>query len=241
MPAPDHQAGQHRAAVVGAAGYTGQELVRFVLDHPCLTLAGVFGSGEGPETSYADRCPAFRGLVDDVVQPATAEAILASGASIALLATPHEASAQLAPALLDAGVHVFDLSAAFRLPSAAAYPVHYGFEHPAPSLLAEAVYGLPEFNRELIASAGEPALIAVPGCYPTAATLPLAPLVRAGLVDAGSVPIINAVSGISGAGRKATGGNQFCEVSLKPYGVLTHRHAPEIETHAGVACSFVPH
>jgi N-acetyl-gamma-glutamyl-phosphate reductase len=135
-------------------------------------------------------------------------------------------------------LRVLDLSGGFRLRDAALYPKVYGFEHGHPELLETAVYGLPELNRAQIASAR---LVAVPGCYPTSAILPLAPLVRAGAVARGTRPIIDSTSGVSGAGRTPTAKTHFCEISLQPYNVLKHRHNPEIDLHAGVPVVFTPH
>lgn len=125
---------------------------------------------------------------------------------------------------------VFDLSGAFRVRDAAFYSQYYGFEHQHPDWLDKAVYGLAEWQSEDIKQAQ---LIAVPGCYPTASQLALKPLVDGQLLNDAQWPVINAVSGVSGAGRKASMGNSFCEVSLQPYGLFTHRHQPEIVTHLG--------
>ncbi|MFG0327462.1 MAG: N-acetyl-gamma-glutamyl-phosphate reductase [Phycisphaerales bacterium JB037] len=224
-------------AIAGAAGYTGQELVRLALGHPELEIVGLFGSESGAAESYADRCPSFRGLVEDPIQPTSAGAIIASGAKVALLATPHELSAHLAPELLDAGLTVIDISGGFRL-AAEDYPKWYGFAHPCPDLLAEAVYGLPEINREALAGAS---LVGVAGCYPTSAIVPLRALTDAGALAPGSRAIINSVSGASGAGRKASEATSLCEVSLKPYNIGVHRHQPEIDRYARLSSLFVPH
>ncbi len=129
-----------------------------------------------------------------------------------------------------AGCVVFDLSGAFRVNDPAFYEKFYGFTHQRADLLAQAVYGLAEWNHEPLKSAQ---LIAVPGCYPTAAQLSLKPLIDAGVLDLNQWPVINATSGVSGAGRKAALSNSFCEVSLQPYGIFNHRHQPEIATHLG--------
>jgi len=230
-----------RVAIVGAPGYTGAEALDILLRHPRAEVVGLFGSdrraGEA-EQPMSDLFPRFRGQCDLPVRAGSAEAVIATGAQAALLATPHEASHDLAPLLLDAGIAVFDLSAAFRLSDPAAYPKHYGFEHKRPDLLRSAVYGLVEHARERLRSAD---LVAVPGCYPTSAILPLRPLIEAGAVRAGTRPIIDSTSGVSGAGRKPHLTSLFCEVSQQPYGVLKHRHQPEIDEHAGAATLFTPH
>ena len=144
----------------------------------------------------------------------------------------------LAPQFLAAGIKVFDLSGAFRVEQEGFYDDFYGFTHNQPEWLKKAVYGLAEWNEEAIAQAE---LIAVPGCYPTASLSALKPLMAAGFIKAGTTPIINAVSGVSGAGRKAAINTSFCEVSLNPYGVFKHRHQPEIAHHLGTKVIFQPH
>ncbi len=225
-------------AIAGATGYTGLELVRLVLGHPTLELAGVFASPGGRSVGQRlDECfPELRGHTDAVLASGEPEAILACSPQVAFLCTPHEASATLAPALLGPCPIVTDLSGAFRL-DASHYPTFYGFKHPTPDLLGQAAYALPEHHREAIASAN---LLACPGCYPTASLLPLLPLVEAGLLAEGRTPFIDAVSGISGAGRAPTPRNSFGEVSLQPYGVFAHRHQPEISQHAGIDVLFTP-
>lgn len=133
-------------------------------------------------------------------------------------------------AVLAAGCVVFDLSGAFRVNDGAFYEKYYGFTHQHPDLLKQAVYGLAEWSADALKDAQ---LIAVPGCYPTAAQLSLKPLIEANLLDLNQWPVINATSGVSGAGRKAAIGNSFCEVSLQPYGIFNHRHQPEIASHLG--------
>jgi N-acetyl-gamma-glutamyl-phosphate reductase len=229
-------------AIVGASGYSGAELVQLVLSHPSLRIAGLFGSGKvdsaGKPLTYASTFGRFRGVLDLPVLASEPKAIAASGAKLAFLCTPHEASMQRAGPLLDAGVGVLDLSAAFRLKDAAAYPAFYGFSHEQPQLLAQAAYGLAEcFASEIAASP----LTAVAGCYPTSIILPLRPLIAAGAVRAGTRPIIDSTSGISGAGRKAEQRLLLCEVSQQAYGVFTHRHQPEIDAYVGVPTIFTPH
>lgn len=229
-----------RAVIVGASGYSGAELASILLGHPAAEIVGVFGSARRDDVapqSFADIFTRFRGRLELPVTAADPEAIAALKPDAVFLATPHEASHDLTPQLLARGIKVLDLSAAFRLKTASLYPKHYGFEHHHPALLAEAVYGLPELHRADIRRAR---LIAVPGCYPTASILALEPLARAGLL-ATSRPIIDATSGVSGAGRSATQKSLFCEVSLQPYNVLKHRHNPEIDSYVGVPTLFTPH
>ncbi len=186
----------------------------------------------------SDLHPQLKGIVDLPLQPMSDISEFTDGVDVVFLATAHEVSHDLAPQFLAAGCVVFDLSGAFRVNDAAFYDTFYGFTHQHPHLLEQAVYGLAEWNGDKIKEAN---LIAVPGCYPTAAQLSLKPLIDAGLLDLNQWPVINATSGVSGAGRKAAISNSFCEVSLQPYGVFSHRHHPEITTHLGAEVIFTPH
>ena len=229
-----------RVSIVGATGYSGGELVSLLSAHRHAEIVGLFGSGRHSEEPIAlERShPRLRGLAEGAIEPASLERILAGHPAAVFLATPHEASHDLAPQLLEHGVAVFDLSAAFRLPDPRDYPKHYGFEHRHPELLARAAYGLAELNAEAIAASD---LVAVPGCYPTSVILPLRPLSDADLVEPASPVIVDATSGVSGAGRSPSARTIFSEVSLQAYGVLCHRHEPEIATHGAAEIVFTPH
>lgn len=225
-------------AVVGAAGYSGAELVAMLAAHPEVSIVGVYGSGSrAGDEALSSVHPRLRGVADLPIEAAEPAAIIASGAKAVFLCTPHEASEALAPALLDAGLVVLDLSASFRLRDPALYPAHYGFEHRHPELLATAVYGLAELRQSALSSAQ---LIAVPGCYPTSVILPVRPLIDARLVLPVRV-IVDSSSGVSGAGRTAAVKSLFCEVSMQPYGVLSHRHQPEMAQETGADVLFTPH
>lgn len=226
-----------RAVIVGAGGYAGAELATILLRHPRAEIVGLFGSGRSDGEDFSDLFPRFLGQLDLPVRPADPEAISALRPDVIFLATPHEASLALAAALRARGIAVMDLSAAYRLKDASLYPAYYGFNHDQAALLREAVYGLPELTRSRIRTAG---LVAVPGCYPTSAILPLAPLVARGAVRPGARPIVDSISGVSGAGRAPTARTAFCEVSVQPYGVFTHRHGPEIGAYAGMPVVFTP-
>jgi N-acetyl-gamma-glutamyl-phosphate reductase len=187
--------------------------------------------------------PLPRGAKTPRTIPCTADAVRGEGLSAVFLATPPEVSMELTPALLDAGAKVIDLSGAFRLRNAATYKRWYREEHKAPELFAEAAYGLPEFGREGIRGAR---LVSNPGCYPTAANLAIAPLVKAGLVDKSAGIVCDAKSGVSGAGRKPSLKTLFCEVTenFSAYSVLDHRHVPEVLLNSGLEeseFSFVAH
>jgi len=224
--------------VVGAAGYAGIELLRWLSGHPGVSVDAVFASSRAGD-ALADQVPSMRGVFDLTLQDSSPETILGVGLDAVFLCTPHEVAADLTPPLLSAGLVVLDLSAAYRLKDAGAYPTHYGFEHPSASLLEQAVYALPELHAPEIAQAN---LLACPGCYPTSSIVPLAPLHAAGLLDGSFPVIIDSTSGVSGAGRKANERTSFCEVSQRPYGVFSHRHTPEIaQALPGAKVVFTPH
>jgi N-acetyl-gamma-glutamyl-phosphate reductase len=226
----------NRVVVIGASGYTGIEAVSLLSRHPGVDLVGVFGSPGRVEApvSFGEVAPALRGVVD--LELTAFDLAALEGVDAAILATPHEASAEIAPELVERGVKVVDLSGAFRL-DAEMYPLHYGFEHPCPELLAEAAYGLPEIGRVGLAEAP---VIGVAGCYPTSVIIPLKTMVDGGALKPSARVIVDSVSGVSGAGRKANLTTSFCEVSLSPYNVLAHRHAPEMAKHAGTPVLFTP-
>ena len=231
-----------KAIVVGASGYTGAELAVFLTRHPKITLSGLYVSegslDQGKKISelYGN----LRGCVDLPLQPLTTSAIKAvcENIDIVILATAHEVSHDLVPLFLAQNTVVFDLSGAFRVQAEGFYEKYYGFKHLYPELLAQAVYGLAEWNAEQIKQTD---LIAVPGCYTTASLTALKPLFDAGFIKTDSKPTINATSGVSGAGRKANMGSSFCEVSLQPYAAFSHRHKPEIDQHLGTNVVFTPH
>ncbi|WP_158138966.1 N-acetyl-gamma-glutamyl-phosphate reductase [Vibrio metschnikovii] len=229
-----------KTAIIGASGYTGAELALMVEKHPQLKLAGLYVSANSLDAgkSMAELHGKLAGLVDMEIEPLVDPLVVASQCDVVFLATAHEVSHDLAPIFLAQDCQVFDLSGAFRVKSEDFYPNYYGFEHQHREWLDKAVYGLAEWNREAIQHSS---LIAVAGCYPTAAQLAIKPLINANLLDTEQWPVINATSGVTGAGRKATLTNSFCEVSLQPYGVFTHRHQPEIAAHLGCEVIFTPH
>ena len=230
------------AAVVGASGYSGLELTRILPRHPRVRLSAIF-SDRWSDASAGDRlalppeAAALRYRPFDEAPDLDAE--------VAFLATPAEVSLELVPRLLARGVRVVDLSGAFGLLERAGYPVWFGFPHTSPALLAEARYGLPELARDALGGAR---LVTNPGCYATAIALALAPLLRAGVVSADGIAVA-AMSGVSGAGRKASEEYSFCEVDedLRAYRIGRHQHVPEIEQavarYAGRCgpISFTPH
>jgi len=235
-----------KVAIVGASGYSGEELVRLLLNHPHAEVVAVTSRQSAGQT-LAQVFPKFASHPKSkslrFVEP-NAE-LLAKQAEVVFLALPHGVAAEYAVPLMNAGCVVIDLSADFRLKSADVYKEFYAHEHPAPELLAKSVYGLPEVYREQIKQAK---LIASPGCYPTSILLPTIPLLRAGLINPHGI-IADAMSGVSGAGRKAEMDYLFCECneSVRPYGVPKHRHLSEIEEQLSLAASaevvmqFTPH
>jgi len=229
-----------KTVIIGASGYTGAELAKLVTRHPELELTGLYvsdGSLDKNKT-ISSLYPELSSIVDMEILPSSDLASIAKNAEVAFFATAHQVSHDIAPIFLENNCTVFDLSGAYRVDDVDFYTQYYGFKHQYPELLKKAAYGLAEWNAEAIKNTD---LIAVAGCYPTASQLPLKPLIRTKLIDESQWPIINAISGVSGAGRKAGLGNSFCQVSLQPYGVFTHRHQPEIAAHLGTDIIFTPH
>jgi N-acetyl-gamma-glutamyl-phosphate reductase len=236
----------HRIGIVGASGYSGEELVHRMLIHPHAQLTAVT-SRQYAGQSIAQVFPKFAQypLARTLRFSDPNVELLARQCDIVFLALPHGVAAEFAVPLNAAGVRVIDLSADFRLKSAETYKEFYAHDHPAPELLARSVYGLPEIYRDRIKDAS---LIASPGCYPTSIIVPLAPLLRAKLIRPDNI-IANSLSGVSGAGRKAELDYLFveCNESVRPYGVPKHRHLSEIEQELSFAAGeplkiqFTPH
>ena len=212
---------KQKVGIVGFRGYSGAELVRLLTRHPSVTpylLEHREDGFHGSPILHSDGPACI---------PCTSEAVQQEGLTLVLLATAADVSMSLAPALLSAGVRVVDLSGAFRLRTPENYTRWYKEPHTQPALLAEAIYGLPEFCRSAIPSAR---LIANPGCYPTAANLAIRPLIDAGVIDRTAGVVCDAKSGVSGAGRKPSLKTSFCEVTenFSAYSILKHRHVPEV-------------
>ena len=230
-------------AILGASGYTGEELVRICVRHPGMKVAAITSrhlNGKTLEETLAIGGAAGAMRFEDL-----SPAEVAKKAEVVFLALPHGVSAEIGNELRTMGKRVFDLSADFRLKDSKLYEKTYGAVHPAPGRLAEAVYGLPEIHREKIKQAD---LVACPGCYPTTAILGLAPAFKAGWVIEEGI-VISSMSGVSGAGKKVEAGYLFaeCNENLRAYGVPHHRHRPEIEQElsavagTGIKISFIPH
>jgi N-acetyl-gamma-glutamyl-phosphate reductase len=230
-----------RVSVLGASGYTGGELTRLLSGHPEVRLVHLTAS-QHEGRSVGEVFPNLRGAVDQALEPADVGRV-GRDSDVVFVALPHGLALQVVPELLAAGARVVDLGPDFRLRDPEQYARWYRQEHTAPDLLAEAAYGLTELNRARVRTAR---LVANPGCYPTAAVLALAPLVQAGLV--GGPVVVDAKSGVSGAGRSPSLGTHFGEVNenVKPYNLGTHRHQPEMEQAladcgAPVRVLFAPH
>jgi N-acetyl-gamma-glutamyl-phosphate reductase len=231
--------------IVGGTGYTGIELLRLLINHPQINIK-VITSRTDTGIKVSDRYHNLRGRLNLTFSEPEIETLVAC--DLVFFATPHGVAQTLAPELLSRKIRVIDLSADFRLSEATLWSQWYGKQHSAPDLLTTAIYGLPEVNREAIASAQ---LVACPGCYPTAVQLGLLPLIEQSLVDPQQI-IANVASGASGAGRQAEVDNLLTEIgdSFKAYAVNGHRHTPEIEqglrrlqpsTAKPVTITFVPH
>ena len=232
-----------RVGIIGATGYAGGELVRLLMNHKDVEIKW-FGSKSYVDKKYADVYQNFFQIVDDKCMDDNMEA-LADEVDVIFTATPQGLCASLINEDILNKVKIVDLSADFRIKDVATYEKWYGIEHKSPQFIEEAVYGLPEINREDVKNAR---LIANPGCYPTCSTLSIYPLAKEGLIDMSTV-IIDAKSGTSGAGRGAKVDNLYCEVNenIKAYGVANHRHTPEIEEQLSYASgeevllNFTPH
>ena len=231
-----------KVGIVGGTGYTGVELLRILVNHPDANVVAITSRAE--EGLRVDELyPNLRGHLD--IRFSHPDAQLLAQCDVVFFATPHNVAMNLVPELIDLGIRVIDLSADFRIRDAELWSEWYKEKHACPELLADAVYGLPEYNREEITRAQ---LLACPGCYPTSVQLALLPLVEEGLVDTQRL-IANAASGVSGAGRQAKIDNLLSEVSdsFKAYGMAGHRHLPEIEqglsdmAGSPVQLTFAPH
>ncbi len=232
-----------RVGIVGATGYVGVELVRVLLMHPGFRIS-YLSSQTYTGKLFSDIYPVFKGICDMQLAAVDIDKMAAS-CDLVITALPHGVAAEYVPRILERGIKVLDHSGDFRFDQVKVYEKAYGIKHPAPKLLKTAVYGLPELYREQLRNAK---LISNPGCYPTCSILALAPLLKAELVDTQAL-IVDAVSGVSGAGRKASVDYSFCELDeeFQAYGVVGHRHQPEIVQElnkiagTSVKLAFTPH
>ena len=235
-----------KVAIVGASGYSGEELCALLDRHPTAEVTAVF-SRQHAGKSLGEVMPRFTGLkiASLVFTEADPAKVAACDAGVVFLALPHGVAAEYATAALKAGKVVIDLSADFRLRDAEVYADYYGGEHPTPELLRQAIYAIPELSREAIRQSP---LIACAGCYPTSIQLPLIPLMKSGLLDPAGI-VVSSASGVSGAGRKAAVDYLYaeCNESMRAYGLPRHRHLSEVEqqlsiaTGSKVVLTFIPH
>ncbi len=224
----------YKAGVVGAAGFAGAELVRILLTHPNFELEAITSDALAPN-ALDKAYPAFKGVAD--IKFETHDQADFTTCDVVFLAVPHTAALNIAPPLIDQGITVIDLSADFRLKDPGTYERWYETKHSAKDLLAQAFFGLPEVVNDEITQAakchkdGNAVLVACAGCYPSATSLAAAPLIKAGIVDVSATVVVDAISGVTGAGKKATDRTHFCfaNENLEAYGVGTHRHTPEME------------
>ncbi|MCY7398188.1 MAG: N-acetyl-gamma-glutamyl-phosphate reductase [Sphingomonas bacterium] len=226
-----------RVSILGASGYVGGELMRLIAGHPGMAVAVAFGAtsaGQPVSALHPHLALAYRDM-----HFAAWDAALLKGSDLILAALPHGETQRLADDLLAAGMPLVDLGADFRLDSAAHYERWYSEPHARPELIQRFTYGLPEFYRDDIKTSK---YVAAPGCYPTAANLALRPLIEAGAIEPKGI-IVDAASGVSGAGRGANAGTHYCAVegNMRAYGLLNHRHTAEMEMVAGAEVLFTPH
>lgn len=231
-----------KVAVIGASGYVGAELIGLLSAHDKISLEYLVVSenSSSADMTFSQLHPRYLGVCDLplVCFSQTWFDAAINNIDAVFFATPHEFSADWAQSFVDAGIKVFDLSGGFRLKNSQDYPTFYGFEHKHLTALSQAKYGLAEWESENIAATQ---LVAVPGCYPTASLLSLKPLTANHLHLENSLIVVNGISGVSGAGRKASLATSFYEVSLTPYNILQHRHQPEISQEANAQVIFNPH
>ncbi len=238
----------YNVGVVGAAGFVGAELVRNLATHPNFNLE-IITSDAHASMPLDQLYPAFKDITD--LKFSAYEESDFSACDVVFLAVPHTAALNIAPVLIEQGITVFDLSADFRLKDPKVYEQWYETVHTAKDLLAHAFFGLPEIVNDEITQAakcheaGEAVLVACAGCYPTATSLAAAPLLKAGVVDSLSTIVVDAISGVTGAGKKTTERTHYCfaNENLEAYGVGKHRHTPEIEQILGLSgrVVFTPH
>lgn len=232
-----HHLPMARVGIIGASGFTGAELLRLAAAHPVLDVVLATGdtqAGIAVGDLYPSLAAAYPDLVFAHYDPAGC-----AGLDLVFLGLPHGASQAIIPDLMGTVPHIVDLAADFRLSDPTLYPEWYGEEHAAPDLLTQFAYGLPELFRPSIEAAAH---VAAPGCYPTASALALGPLVRAGAVESTGI-VVDAASGASGAGRPPKPATTFCTVDedFTAYGLVGHRHTPEIEQAVGASVVFTPH
>lgn len=226
--------------IVGASGYSGAELVNYINRHKFAKIKKIFISKDSINVgkSFSDVHPEYTNVINLSFESIENFVAIKENIDVVFLATDHNVSHTLVPFFMEYNCIVIDLSGAYRINNINIYSEYYGFIHHYEKILKKSVYGLAEWNYNKIRKAK---LISVPGCYATCIQLALKPLVETDLLSKSYIPIINAISGVSGGGRQPNINNSFCEVSLAPYNIFTHRHTPEITAHLGIPVIFIPH
>ncbi|CAL4318232.1 N-acetyl-gamma-glutamyl-phosphate reductase [Buchnera aphidicola (Eriosoma grossulariae)] len=229
-----------KTLIVGASGYSGIELVFYLNRHKNVNITSLAVSKNSKDIGkcISDVAPQLKGIINIRLQSITDIIVNNEDFDVVFFATDHFVSYDLVPLFISRGCVVFDLSGSFRMKNSNIYTEYYGFVHHHLDLLEKSVYGLPEWNAKKIKHAQ---LLAIPGCYPTCIQLGLKPLVIKKLLCSEHIPVVNAISGVSGAGKKSNFNNNFCEVSLHPYNIFIHRHSPEIMEHLKIPIIFIPH
>lgn len=225
--------------IVGASGYTGAELVNYMYHHAFAKIDKLLVSKNSLDVgkSFSDIYQKYVNIINLKFESISNFDFSNKKIDAVFLATDHLISYSLVPLFLSYGCVVFDLSGAYRIKNNNIYPEYYGFIHKNEDILKKSVYGLAEWNCEAIRESN---FISVPGCYATCIQLSLKPLIESNILSQEYIPIINAISGVSGAGRKPSFINSFCEISLQPYNIFTHRHTPEIIENLGISVIFIP-
>ncbi|QCI20209.1 N-acetyl-gamma-glutamyl-phosphate reductase [Buchnera aphidicola (Brachycaudus cardui)] len=226
--------------IVGASGYAGAELVNYMHRHRFANIKKIFVSKNSLDIGkmFSDVHHQFTDMIHLRFESISDFNLVDQDINVVFLATDHNVSHDMVPFFLSSGCIVFDLSAAYRVRDCKIYTDYYRFIHKYKKILEKSVYGLAEWKEKEIKKAS---LVSVPGCYATCVQLALRPLVEEKILCSQNIPIINAISGVSGAGRKSNITNSFCQVSLQPYNIFTHRHTPEIIEHLGIPVIFIPH
>ncbi|UPT14436.1 N-acetyl-gamma-glutamyl-phosphate reductase [Buchnera aphidicola] len=226
--------------IVGGSGYSGAELVNYIHRHQFARIKKIFVSKSSINIGklFSDIYPEYTKIINLSFESIENFVLIKEHIDVVFLATDHHISHTLVPFFMKYNYFVLDLSGAYRVKNTKIYSKYYGFSHLYENILKKSVYGLAEWNYKKIQKAQ---LIAVPGCYATCIQLALKPLIEMNVLSKSYIPVINAISGVSGAGRNPSINNSFCEVSLAPYNVFKHRHTPEVTEHLGIPVIFIPH
>ncbi|QCI18616.1 N-acetyl-gamma-glutamyl-phosphate reductase [Buchnera aphidicola] len=226
--------------IVGASGYSGAELVNYINRHKFAKIIKIFVSKDSINIGklFSNLHPEYTNIINLSFESIENFSLVKEHIDVVFLATDHKVSHNLVPFFIKHNCVIIDLSGAYRMSNIDVYLEYYGFIHQYKNILRKSVYGLAEWNKEKIQEAK---IIAVPGCYATCIQLALKPLIESSVLSKSYPPVINAISGVSGAGKNPNIHNSFCEVSLSPYNIFTHRHTPEIIEHLGVPVIFIPH